>query len=146
MAISQTTITGSFITAKGVPAPITEVVFQLKGSDYEDGQLIVIKEVSAETIDTEAGTFSATLWPNDRGMRGNTSYSVVFRFSDGSKVTGVDNIVIRHSANPVTLEDVEVETKLLGAVAPYKLVILRQSEYDALPALAAGTLYLVKGA
>lgn len=143
MAISQTTITGSFRNAKGVPAPITAVTFTLKGSDYEDGELIVLQPVQAEVIDPEAGTFTATVWPNDRGSRGNTTYSLAFKFSDGSTVTGIGDLRVEYSETPVSLEEIETRTRLAGAVKPRGLQLIRRSAYEALPALDPNTVYLV---
>lgn len=143
MTLSQTTITGSFKTPKGAPAPITDVVFKLKGSDYEDGELIVVAEAPAESIDTEAGTFSATLWPNDRGSRGDTRYTVVFRFADGSTVTGISDLYVRYSDTPVTLEDMDFQTRAGAAVKPYGLVIVRQSQFDPEGPMDPNSVYLI---
>ena len=130
MSLSQTIVTGSLKTAKGLPAPVTQVTFRLKGSDYEDGELIVIKDVHAEVVDTKKGTFRATLWPNDRGTRGNTNYSVNFKFSDGSSVAGMGDLYVRYSDIPVTLEDIEVQDRIADAVQPLGLVTIRRSEFD----------------
>lgn len=143
MAISQTTITGSFRNAKGLPAPITAVTFTLKGSDYEDGELIVLQPVQAEIIDPEAGTFIATVWPNDRGVLGGTTYSVAFKFEDESKVAAIDGLHIQYSETPVSLEEIAIRTRLAGAVKPRGLQLIRRSAYEALPALDPNTVYLI---
>lgn len=143
MSLSQTTVTGSLKTAKGLPAPVTQVTFRLQGSDFEDGELIVIKDVHAETVDTKKGTFRATLWPNDRGTRGNTNYSVTFKFGDGSSVAGLGNLYVRYSETPVTLEDVEVQGRIADSVQPLGLVTLRRSEFDPELSLDPNAVYLI---
>ncbi len=144
MAISQTTIIGEFSDAKGAPAKLTGVTFALKGSDYEDGKMIVLKPVQAEIVDPDAGSFTATLWPNDRGVSGNTVYSVTFTFEDGSKVSGIGDIRVEYSDTPVSLEEIEVRSRLSKAVKPYDLRIMLQSEFDALAEKAPNTIYLIK--
>lgn len=143
MSLSQTIVTGSLKTAKGLPAPVTQVTFRLKGSDYENGELIVIKDVFAEIVDTQKGTFSATLWPNDRGTRGDTNYSVAFRFGDGSSVTGLDDLYVRYSDTPVTLEDMEVQNRIADAVQPLALITVRRSEFDPERPMDPNAVYLI---
>ena len=144
MPISQTTITGSFKTPDNLDAPITGVTFELSSSDYEAGEIIAKKTVPA-TVDTPNGDFTVTLWPNDRGVEGNTKYTMRFTFADGSSVTGLKDIVVRHSDTPRTIEDVAAENKLAGAIKGFSVVVLTAAAYAALDPKAPNTAYLIKG-
>ena len=144
MPISQTTITGSVKTPANRDAAITEVTFKLVGSDYEDGEIIAANTVTATTIEVD-GDFEVTLWPNDAGMEGNTTYDMGFEFSDGSSVPGLKKVYVRASETPKTIEDVAFETKVAGAVKPYSLQVVTQTQYDGLPTKAPNTVYLVRG-
>lgn len=145
MAISQTTITGSVKSPAGDAARLCSVIFTLSGSDFEAGEMIAAGSVPA-TVDPDTGTFRVTLWPNDRGRSGDTRYSAVFAFSDGSTVPDLQDLWLRHSAAPVTLADAVAESRLAGMVAPWSLRILRRDEFDALPAaqLPPNSLYLIE--
>ena len=144
MPISQTTITGSVKTPDNSDAQITAVSFALSGSDYEAGEIIAKNSVSA-AVTPEAGDFTVTLWPNDRGINGDTTYEMKFSFSDGSSVTGLRNIYVKHSDTPKTIEDVAFETIAAGKVKPMALVVLTQSQYDAMAQKAENTAYLIRG-
>ncbi|MDF3606348.1 hypothetical protein PE067_09470 [Paracoccus sp. DMF-8] len=144
MPISQTTITGSFKTPVNADAQLTDATFKLSGSDFEGGEGITANTVTAAVV-TEDGDFTVTLWPNDRGMTGGTSYAVSFRFSDGSTMTMPKALVVSHSDTPVTLEDVVFENQARGAVKPNALRILTQAQYDALTPKDPNTVYLIRG-
>lgn len=117
MPISQQDISGSIVTPTGENAQLTSVTFTLTGSDYEDGELIAAKSFEAE-VTPDTGDFTVTLWPNDMGMEGNTNYTFVANFNDGSKVTNVKSLFVKYSPSPKTLEDVAFETKAAGALKP----------------------------
>ena len=144
MPISQTTITGSVKTPANRDAAITEVTFKLVGSDYEDGEIIAENTVAATTIEAD-GDFEVTLWPNDAGMEGNTTYEMAFKFKDGSSVPGLKKVFVRASDTPKTIEDVAFETKVAGAIKPYNFQVITQAQYDQLSAKAPNTVYLVRG-
>lgn len=144
MPISQTTITGSVKTPANADAAITGVTFTLSGSDFEAGEIIAVNTVSGSVV-TETGDFEVTLWPNDAGMAGNTSYTMAFAFSDGSKVTALSKIFVAYSPTPKTIEDVAFETIAAGAVKPYALQVITQAAYDALTPKVPTTVYLVRG-
>ena len=144
MAISQTTITGSIKTPDNQDAPVTEVIFTLTGSDYEAGEVIAKRAVPA-TVDTAQGDFTATVWPNDRGIEGNTKYTVTFKFADGSSVTNLKDIYVRHSPTPRTIEDIAAESKLAGAIKGFSVNILTAAQYAALDPKAPNTAYLIRG-
>lgn len=143
MPISQTTVTGAIKTPSNSGANIASVTFTLSDFDYEAGEIISTRAVSA-TVDPETGSFSVSLWPNDRGINGNTRYSVKFTLEDGAVIPGPSNLWLRYSDAPVTIEDVVFETKIYSFAAPYALRILSQDEFDALPAKAPNTLYIIK--
>lgn len=142
MPISETTITGSFKTPGNTDAQIISATFTLEGSDYEGGENIVVNSVAA-TVSPETGDFSVTLWPNDRGMKGNTRYSVAFAFSDRSKFTGLNSIYVRHSDTPITLEDVAFDTEI-EAIKSHKIVITTAAAFATLPK-SPFTLYMIRG-
>lgn len=144
MPISQTTITGSVKRPDGDDAVITSVEFKLSGSDFEAGEIIAARTVTAE-VTPETGDFTVTLWPNDAGLKGNTSYKLDFKFSDGSVVTGLDKIYVRQSDAPRTIEEIAAETQLQGAIKGYSVRILTRAQYDALATKEAFTLYPIKG-
>lgn len=144
MPISQQDITGSITTPANSPAAITGVTFTLNKSDFEAGEIIAVNTVAA-TVDTQTGDFEVTLWPNDAGMDGTSSYTMAFTFSDGSKVTGLSSIRVLASNGPKTIEDVAFETLAAGAVRPFALRILTQAEYDAVTPKVASTVYLIRG-
>ena len=144
MPISQTTITGSVKTPAAADAAITGVTFKLSGSDYEAGEIIAANTVTAD-VTTATGDFTVTLWPNDAGMEGNTTYAMSFTFDDGSTVPGLKSIYVRASETAKTIEDVAFETKAAGAVKPYALQVLTQAQYDGLATKAPNTVYLVRG-
>lgn len=144
MPISQTTITGSVKTPANTDAQITGVIFKLSGSDYEAGEVIAANSVPA-TVTTAAGDFTVTLWPNDKGIFGNTRYSVVSTFSDGSTLPGLKDIYVTYSPTSKTIEDVVFETIAAGPVKPNTLKVLTQAQYEATSPKLATTLYLIKG-
>lgn len=144
MPISQTTITGSVKTPDNQDAAITGVKFTLSGSDYEAGEIIAKKVVEA-TVTPEDGDFSVTLWPNDRGIEGNTKYQMAFTFSDGSSVTTLKDIYVKYSATPQTIEDIAAENKLMGAIKGFSITVLTAAAYAALDPKAPNTAYLIKG-
>lgn len=144
MPISQTTITGSVKTPDNEDAAITGVRFTLSGSDYEAGEIIAKRVVDA-TVDTAQGDFSVTLWPNDKGIEGTTKYTMAFTFADGSSVTSLKDVYIRHSDTPRTIEDVAAENKLAGAIKGFSVVVLTAAAYAALDPKAPNTAYLIKG-
>ncbi|MDO5704028.1 MAG: hypothetical protein Q4G49_03015 [Paracoccus sp. (in: a-proteobacteria)] len=144
MTISQTTITGSIKRPNNVDAAVTEVTFTLQGMDFEDGEIVAVNSVPAE-VDTAAGDFLVTLWPNDAGMKGTTHYNVTFKFSDGTTMPALDRVYIRHSTAEQTLEDVVAEGIIAGQVQPYQLRIVTQAAYEALTEKSPNTVYLVRG-
>lgn len=145
MPISQTTITGSVKKPDGTDAQITEISFELNGSDYEAGELIAANTTYG-TVTTADGDFTISLWPNDKGIEGNTKYTIKAKFSDGSSIPGLKDVYIKHSDAPKTIEDLAFETKAAGAVKPMALVVMTQAEYDALATKSPTTAYLIKGA
>ena len=145
MPISQTTITGSVKKPDGTDAQITEISFKLTGSDYEAGELIAVNTTYG-TVTTADGDFTISLWPNDKGIEGNTKYQITAKFSDGSSIPGLKDVYIKHSDTPKTIEDLAFETKAAGAVKPMALVVMTQAEYDALATKSPTTAYLIKGA
>lgn len=144
MAISQTTIMGSIKTPANIDAKVKGVIFTLSGADFENGEIIAVGRVEAE-CDAKNGDFHVTLWPNDRGLRGNTTYSTAFRLSDGSSVSGIGDLYVRHSDTPVALADVAAETNIAAAIRPYALQIMARTQFDQLEAPEPRTIYLVKG-
>ena len=144
MPISQTTITGSVKTPAGSDAAVTGVTFKLSGSDYEAGEIIAVNTVSA-SVTTETGDFTVTLWPNDRGIEGNTKYTMAFTFSDGSSVPGLKDIYVRHSDTPKTIEEIAAENKLSGTIKGFSVSILTAAQYAALNPKAPNTAYLIRG-
>ena len=144
MPISQQTITGSVKTPANTDAAITGVTFKLSKSDFEAGEIIAVNTVAA-TVDTASGDFTVTLWPNDAGMDGTSTYARTFNFSDGSAVTGLASIRVLASSGPKTIEDVAFETLAAGAVRPFALQIMTQAAYDALTPKIASTVYLIRG-
>lgn len=144
MAISQTTITGSIKTPDNADAAVTGVKFTLSGSDYEAGEIIAKKVVEADVV-PEEGDFSVTLWPNDKGIEGNTKYTMAFAFADGSSVTSLKDVYIRYSATPKTIEEIAAENKLSGAIKGFTVIILTAAAYAALDPKAPNTAYLIKG-
>lgn len=141
MPISQTTITGSVKKPDGSDAQLVGVKFALKSTDYEAGEVIAKNTVEA-VIDSTSGDFTAQVWPNDRGLLGNTKYSVSYEFSDGSQI-GSSDVYIRHSDSPKTIESVAFETVAAGQVAPMNLRVLSQAQFAALSSLDVNTAYLV---
>lgn len=144
MPISQTTITGSVKTPANADAQITGVTFKLSGSDYEAGEIIAVNTVAGAVV-TEDGDFEVTLWPNNRGMTGDTTYSMAFTFSDGSSVPGLKSIYVQHSDTPKSIEDVAFETIAAGKVKPMNLVVMTQAQYAALATKLPNTAYLIRG-
>lgn len=144
MAISQTTVTGSIKTPTNLDAKVRGVIFTLSGSDFENGEIVAAGRVEAE-CDAENGDFRVTLWPNDRGLKGNTVYSTTFKLSDGSSVTGIGDIHVRYSDMPVKFEDVVAEARLAAAVQPYGLKIMPREQFDQLGTPEPNIVYLVKG-
>lgn len=142
MSISQTTITGSIRTPGNIDARVRAVVFTLSGSDFENDEIIAVGRVEAE-CDTENGDFRAVLWPNDRGLRGTTVYSMAFKFSDGSSVTGINDLYVRHSETPVTIEAMVAQAKIAEAIKPHALKTVLRSQFDPGAQLDPGTVYLV---
>ena len=144
MAISQTTIMGSIKTPTNVDAKVSRVVFTLSGADFENGEIIAVGRVEA-VCDIQNGDFHVTLWPNDRGLNNNTVYSVTFKLSDGSSISGIGDIYVRHSDHPVTLEDVVAETMIARDIQPYSLRVMTQAQFDSLGVSEPQTVYLIKG-
>lgn len=144
MSISQTTITGSIKTPANTDVKVNGVIFTLSAADFENGEVIAVGRVES-TCDVENGDFHVTLWPNDRGLIGNTVYSVAFKLSDGSSVNGIGNIYVRHSDTPVTLEDVVAETKIAAGIQPYALRVMQREQFDSLEAPEPRAVYLIKG-
>lgn len=142
MPISQTTITGSIKTPDNADAVITSVTFTLEGSDHEAGELIAANTVYA-TVTTPTGDFSVTLWPNDRGIKGTTRYTVAFTFTDRSKVTGLNTIYVRHSDTPITIEDVAFDTEAALIKSP-RIVVTTAALFPGLEK-TVNTLYLIRG-
>lgn len=145
MPISQTTITGSVKTPDNQDAAITGVKFTLSGSDYEAGEIIAKKVVEAN-VTPEDGDFTVTLWPNDRGIEGTTKYTMAFTFADGSSVTSLKDVYIRHSDTPRTIEDIAAENKLAGALKGFDVRFVTAAEYAALDPKAKNTAYALKKA
>ena len=143
MPISQTTITGSVKTPGNLDAAITGITFTLTKSDYEAGEIIAKNTVNGAVIEAD-GDFSVTLWPNDKGMNGDSKYKMKFTFGDGSTVD-LAEIYVKHSDTPKTIEDVALETKLAGALKGYTAVVLTQTQYDALATKSPTTAYILKG-
>lgn len=145
MPISQQTITGSVKTPANADAAITGVRFTLSGSDYEAGEIIAVNTVQAAVTES-TGDFEVTLWPNDAGMVGNTTYSMAFTFSDGSTVPGLKSIYVRASEGDKTIEDVAFETIAAGAVKPYAIRLISQEAYNGLSPKPSMTIFLTYGA
>lgn len=144
MTISQTTITGSIKRPDNTDAAITEVTFTLKSMDFEDGECIARNSVAAE-VDTRNGDFMIVVWPNDAGLKGNTTYDVSFKFSDGTTIDALRDVYVRSSSDSQTLEDVVAQAGIGKAIAPYALKLLSRAAFDALPTAEPNTLYLVRG-
>lgn len=144
MPISQTTITGSFKTPANQDAQLTGITFKLSGSDTEAGETIAANTVTGAVV-TPQGDFSVTLWPNDKGMEGSTTYDMNCTFADGSSVTHMKKLFVRYSATQKTLEEVAFETKAAGTVKPYSVVVMTQAAYAALTTKAPNTFYAIKG-
>lgn len=128
MPISQTTITGSLRRPNNADAAVTGISFRLSASDHENGEWVVVNTV-AGVVDTPDGDFTVTLWPNDMGMFGNTTYSVSLTFSDGSTVTDMKQVYVRYSETPITMEDLAFEALARVAVLPYKLKMVTADQY-----------------
>ncbi|MFC3628190.1 hypothetical protein ACFOM8_01885 [Paracoccus angustae] len=144
MPISQTTITGSVKTPDDQDAAITGVKFTLSGSDYEAGEIIAKKVVEAD-VTTATGDFTVTLWPNDKGIEGTTKYTMAFTFDDGSSVTSLKDIYVRHSDTPKSIEEIAADNKLAGAIKGFTVQIITAAQYAALNPKAPNTAYLIKG-
>ena len=144
MSISKTTLRGSVVTPAGMVAALKSVTFTLSGSDSEAGLMIAQNEVDA-TVNAETGSFEVTLWPNDRGLLGNTSYSVSFVFRDGSSLSNVGTIYVRYSPSPREWEDVLFEQAAADLLDGWSIVVLSRVEYAALPEKAPLTAYFLKG-
>lgn len=142
MPISQTTITGSVKTPANADAQITSVTFRLEGSDYEAGEIIAANSVSAD-VTTETGDFEVTLWPNDRGLKGTTKYTMSFSFNDGSSVPGLTSIYVRHSETPKTIEDVAFETDI-GAIRNVAIILTTAAGFE-IETKVPNALYLIRG-
>lgn len=143
MPISQTTITGSVKTPGNADAAITSVEFKLSKSDFEAGEVIAVNTVIATVVEND-GDFSVTLWPNDRGVYGDSTYAMTFKFSDGSEVKNPAQVHVKHSDTPKTLEEVVFETVAAGKLKPYELKVLTQAQYAALNPKLPNVAYLVK--
>lgn len=144
MPISQTTITGSFKTPDNKETGVTKVKFTLNNSDFEAGEIISTQVVEAD-VDPQTGDFRASVWPNDRGSKGGTNYKIEFITGvKNEKITGLESAYIRHSDTEKTLEDIFIENQDLGKGSANNLIILTQSEYDALNPKTPKTVYLVK--
>lgn len=143
MAISQTTITGSFKTPDDKDAQIAAIEFKLNGSDFEGTENIAANKVTG-TVTTATGDFTVDLWPNDRGRKGNTTYSVTVKFDDQSSITDPKTLFVRHSATPREWADVTAENELSELFKGYKGAVVTAAEYAALTTKAPNTLYAVK--
>lgn len=142
MPISQTTITGSVKRPDDTNAAVIGIEFTLSGSDFEGGEWIVANTVSG-TVLTAEGDFSITLWPNDRGVIGDTMYSVALRFSDGSSVSQAQQMRVQYSPVPRTIEELVFEGRAAQNVAPMLLRALSRAEFDALLTREPNTAYLI---
>lgn len=145
MPISQTTITGTFRNPDNSDALLTAATFKLIGSDFENGEAIVSNTVFAAVV-TEQGDFTASLWPNDLGINGDTNYQATFTFSDGSTFQRLKTAYIRYSDDPKTLEDVDFETMVAGKVKPYNLLVVTPSQFDRLNPKPPNTYFMIKTA
>lgn len=142
MPISQTTIVGSVKRPDDTNAAITGLEFTLSGSDFEGGEWIVANRVTG-TVVTAEGDFSITLWPNDRGIIGDTLYSVRLLFSDGSSVSQAQQMRVQYSPVPRTIEELVFEGRAAQNIAPMALRTLTRAEFDALTERAPNTAYLI---
>lgn len=143
MPISQTTITGSFKTPDDQDAQITAIEFKLNGSDFEGTEQIAANKVTG-TVTTATGDFTVSLWPNDKGRKGTTTYAVTAKFDDGSSITDPKAVYVRHSATTREWADVTAENELSELFKGYKGAVVTAAEYAALNPKAPNTLYAVK--
>lgn len=144
MAISQTTVTGSFKTPANTDARVAAVIFRLIGSDFESGELVTVNSVLA-IVDPENGDFEITVWPNDKGSRGGTSYNVTYIFDDASVVTGLSNVIVRYSPERWTLEDLDFQMRASRQLAQRQIREVTAAQFDALNPLDPNTVYLIVG-
>lgn len=144
MALSQTTVTGSFRTAADADARVTDVIFKLSGSDFENGEGITTADIPSAVI-TEDGDFEITLWPNDRGVYGDTRYSVEYRFDDGSFFTVMRDITVPYSPSPWTLEDLAYRQRVSARIAPAQFFLLTAGEFEDMQPKPPGSAFQIRG-
>lgn len=143
MAISQTTVTGSFKTPANTDARVLAVIFRLSGSDFENGEGITANSVPAATV-AEDGDFTITVWPNDKGVFGNTRYSVQYVFDDGSVFTALSDVIVRYSPEPWTLEEIAFQMEVSRQIAPTQFRLVTAAQFEALNPPAPNTTYLIR--
>lgn len=144
MPISQQEISGSFVDPTGQNAQLTGVTFTLTGSDFEGGETITSKTFDGEVVEG-TGDFTATLWPNDMGMDGNTKYTFAASFSDGSKVTNAPSLYVKYSPSPKTLEDVVFETKAAASLKPSGFRVMTAAAFAAEAVHPLNTYTVIRG-
>lgn len=142
MPISQTTIRGSIKTPDNRDAAVTSVTFTLSGDDFEAGEWIAANTVRGAVI-TADGDFEITLWPNDRGVHGDTMYSVSLQFSDGSSVTRPGQMYVQYSPVTRTIEQLMFESRAAQNLAPMRVQALTRAEFDGLTTRTPQTAYLI---
>lgn len=143
MTISLQTITGSIKKPDNSDAQITKLVFTLSSSDFENGEIVAVNTVEAD-VNPENGDFTATLWPNDMGMGGKTTYSMAFTFADNSSVPTVRQIYVKKGIGPKTIEEVIFETEAALKLAPNAIALLSRTQYNLLTTKQPNTAYFIK--
>ncbi|OWJ81357.1 hypothetical protein CDV52_18310 [Haematobacter missouriensis] len=135
----MTTVIGEIRDARG--RPVTgALTFRLSGLVSELGEDVFVAPVEATTGLQPDGSFTIGLWPNTAGLSA-TKYSVTLAGNGLTAATlQIPDIVIPESDDPIELS---ILTNGAWIVPGKKYVQLTQSAYDALPAKAADTIYIV---
>lgn len=142
MPISQSEIFGSIKKPDDTDAAVTSVTFTLSGSDFEGPEWIAANTVRG-TVVTEEGNFRISLWPNDRGVNGDTMYSASLQFADGSSVTMPSQMRVAYSPVPRSIGQLMFESRTAAQIAPNRVQVLTRAEFDALLNRTPNTAYLI---
>lgn len=140
MALSRQEVRGKITLPTDSPATIQRVTFTLLNSDQEGDEWVAKYSIDANI--GANGEFTIEVWPNDKGARGNTRYSVAVTLSGGASVDPIPNIFIREQAEPWDIDDLILEQTTI--IAGYTNRVMTRAQYLALTVYEPNTLYLVR--
>lgn len=130
MATNTETVNGTAVAPDGTTLTSGKISFILSGRDIDDDANEVIHPTAITKVIGNDGTFSAELWPNDRGTFG-TVYRVVAQGQTAAGSVSVDygKIQPRDGDGPFTLDDLlGVGVTAAGNVFSY----LTEGQYNAI--------------